>query len=311
MLLSRGLLAIGAVLAVAWAPAASADNFNLGPDACQNCHKGEYEVWSKTKHATSFNDFHRLPKVRDIIKVTGERSPKQSKVCTECHYTTAQKDASAKPDQVAGPSCESCHGPASAFIKIHNDYGGPGVKKEDEKPDHKAKRLADAKAAGMHRPEGEGKFDVVEQCYFCHGLGRKELDGKILSGMIDAGHPTNDEFEFVRYSQGQVRHNFWPPKITENQQMTPQQLAEWFAIGQAAALVESAQGANKTDNAKYKAADAARISKAKDVLSKIPEAKTLLGAPTPENGRAFAAAISGKDLTKVIGPMLPDPKTYK
>src|SRR5262249_14987852 len=242
------------------------------PEAGGKCHRPEWEGGKKPNQGGSFNECHRGAKPRDGLKVTNERSPKTSQVCVPCHYTTAQKDASAKPDQVAGPSCESCHGPASAFIKIHNDYGGPGVKKEDEKPDHKAKRLADAKAAGMHRPEGEGKFDVVEQCYFCHGLGRKELDGKILSGMIDAGHPTNDEFEFVRYSQGQVRHNFWPPKITENQQMTPQQLAEWFAIGQAAALVESAQGANKTDNAKYKAADAARISKAKDVLSKIPEA---------------------------------------
>jgi hypothetical protein len=308
MLLSRGLLAIGALLAVAWTPAASAQTFNVGPDACQNCHKPEYEVWQKTKHAESFKDFHRSPKVRDVIKVTGDRSPKQSKVCVTCHYTTAQKDASSAPDQVAGPSCESCHGAGSAFIKIHNDYGGAGVKQADEKPDHKAKRLADSKAAGMVRPEM--KFDVVSKCYGCHALGRQEVDGKMLSGMIDAGHPTNDEFEFVRYSQGQVRHNFYPPKISENQQLSPQEVAEWYAVGQAAALVEATQGANKTDNAKYKAADAARIAKAKDVLGKIPEAKLVLASPTPDNGRAFAAAVQGKDLTKLVGA-LPDPKTYK
>jgi len=78
-LLAFGVLAIAA--AAAGVPAARAQAFDLGPDACQNCHKAEFDVWQKTKHATSFNDFHRLPKVRDVLKVTGDRSPKQSKVC--------------------------------------------------------------------------------------------------------------------------------------------------------------------------------------------------------------------------------------
>lgn len=305
-LLAFGVLAIAA--AAAGVPAARAQAFDLGPDACQNCHKAEFDVWQKTKHATSFNDFHRLPKVRDVLKVTGDRSPKQSKVCVTCHYTTAQKDAAAKSDLVAGPACESCHGAASNWIKIHNDFGGPGVKQADEKADHKAKRIADSKAAGMVRPEM--KFDIVSNCYGCHALGRKELDGKLLSGMIDAGHPTNDEFEFIRFSQGQVRHRFYPPDTSVNKEITPQANAEWYAVGQAAALVAATQGAGKTDNAKYAAADAARIAKAKAVLGKISEAKALLASPTPEAGRAFAAAIDGKDLTKAVGA-LPDPSSYK
>ena len=309
------LILPGLTLAVAAAgflggstPARAADNFMVGPTACQNCHKPEFEVWSKTKHSTSFNEFHRLPKVRDVLKATNERSPKQSKVCVTCHYTTAQKDAAAKPDQVAGPACESCHGPASKWITIHNDFGGAGVKAADEKPDHKAKRIADAKAAGMVRPES--KFDVVENCYGCHALGRPDVDGKVLGAMIDNGHPTNDDFEFVRYAEGQVRHRFYPPDTSANKEMTPQLKAEWYAVGQAAALVAASQGASKSDNAKYKAAETARIAKAKEVLGKIPEAKQLLATPTADAGRAFSAAINGKDLTKVVGA-LPEPSTYK
>jgi hypothetical protein len=307
--LTRGLLGLGLGLTLAFAAGtARAANFDVGPDACQNCHKPEYDVWSKTKHSESFKDFHRGPKVRDIIKVTNDRSPKTSKVCVTCHYTTAQADASAKPDQVAGPSCESCHGAASAWIKIHNDYGGPGVKQADEKPDHKTKRIADAKAAGMVRPEM--KFDVASNCYGCHALGKADADSKTLAGMIEAGHPTNDSFEFIAFSSGQVHHRFYPPDTSKNKDLTPQQAAEWYAVGQAAALVEATQNATKTDNAAYAAAVKARIAKAKDVLGKVPEAKALLDKPTPEAGRAFAAAIDGKDLTKQVGA-LPAPSTYK
>jgi hypothetical protein len=296
-----GLMGAALAAAVSISGAARAQQaFYVGPEACAQCHKPESEVWQKTKHATSFNEFHRGAKTRDVLKVTGERSPKTSQVCVTCHYTTAQKDAAAKPDQVAGPSCESCHGPASNWIKVHNDFGGPGVKKEQESADHKTKRLADAMKAGMVPPED--KFDVVSNCYGCHGLGKAKVDGKVLGQMIDAGHPTNDDFEFIKFYSGQVKHRFYPPDTTKNQDMMPQLKAEWFAVGQAAALVAATAGAGKTDNAKYTAAEKARIDQAKQVLSKIPEASKVVAQPTVENGRAFAAAVKGKDLTKAVTP---------
>jgi len=295
---------LGAAIAsvLAWPGAVLAQGaFMVGPEACQQCHKAEYDVWQKTKHAESFKDFHRQKKTTDVLKAaTSDRSPKTSAVCVTCHYTTAQKDASSKPDQTAGPSCESCHGAASNWIKVHNDYGGPGVKKEQEAADHKAKRIADAEKAGMVRPER--KFDVVSNCYGCHALGRKELDGAVLGKMIDAGHPTNDDWEFITFSQGQVKHRFYPPDTSKNQDPTPQEKAEWYAVGQAAALVAATQGLSKTDNAKYKAAESARIAKAKEVLGKVPEAQKVVAQPTPENGRAFAEAVKGKDLTKAVSP---------
>ena len=131
-LLPGAALGLATAALLAWsAPAGAADTFMVGPEACHNCHKPEFEVWQKSKHAVSFNEFHKLPKVRNVLKATGDRSPKQSKVCVTCHYTTAQKDAAAKADQVAGPSCESCHGAASKWITVHNDYGGSGVKQAD------------------------------------------------------------------------------------------------------------------------------------------------------------------------------------
>jgi hypothetical protein len=296
------------VTALTWAALAHADPFNVGPEACHDCHKSEFEVWEKTKHAQSFKEFHRDQKTRDVLKATGDRSPKTSPVCSTCHYTTAQKDAAAKPDQVSGPSCESCHGAGSDYIKVHNDYGGPGVKKEAETADHKAKRLADAVKAGMRLPEM--KFDIASACFSCHALGRKELAGDTLGKMIDAGHPVNADFEVLRFSQGQVRHRFYPPDTTANKELSPAEKAEWYAVGQAAALVAASEGMSKSPNPKFVEAEKARMAKAKEVLGKIPEAQKLLAQPTADNGRAFAAAIRGKDLTKSVGT-LPDPSTYK
>jgi hypothetical protein len=120
--------------------------------------------------------------------------------------------------------------------------------------------------------------------------------------MIDAGHPTNNDFEFVTFSQGQVKHRFYPPDTSKNADPTPQEKAEWYAVGQAAALVAATEGMNKTDNPKYKEAETARVAKAKEVLGKVPEAQKLLSQPTRENGRAFAEAVKGKDLTKAVNP---------
>ena len=48
-----------------------------------------------------------------------------------------------------------------------------------------------------------------------------------------------------------------------------------------------------------------RISFAKEILSKVPEAAKVLKTPTKDAGRQFADAIKGKDFTGLVGSRLP------
>ncbi len=196
---------------------------------------------------------------------------------------------------VAGPSCESCHGSASEWINIHN------------KKAPKASKIKEASAKGMVWPSQ--LYDVAANCNSCHGLAKAGLSGDKIKAMLDAGHPINADFELVEYSQGSVRHRFYPPKVTENQAMTPPEMARMFVIGQAANLVAASASLSKSQHPAYQAAQKKRIAKAtallKSLAGQVPEAGKILASPTAANGRALSSAVKGKDLSGVVGGKLP------
>ena len=68
-------------------------------------------------------------------------------------------------------------------------------------------------------------FDIAENCASCHSLARKGVDPAVMAKMIDAGHPPGSTFELVQYSQGSVRHRFYPPDVTKNAEMSPAELS--------------------------------------------------------------------------------------
>ena len=278
----------------------NAEPFKLGPQKCQECHKAEAKVWKGTPHAKSYKKIHKSKKAKKIVKAVGGKRMKKTSLCATCHYTAVKKSASAKPKLIAGPSCESCHGPASDWISIHNN-------KKIPKPD----RLKQASAKGMIWPSQ--LYDVAANCNSCHGIAQAILTGDNVKAMLGAGHPLNPDFELVKYSQGAVRHRFYPPKVTENQVMTPQEMARMFVIGQAANLVSASAALSKTDHAGYKAAQQKKIAAATEVLNsvagEVPEAGKVVASPTAENGRALAAAIASKDLSGTVGKNLP--KSFK
>lgn len=260
----------------------------LGPDSCKKCHTAEYEVWEGTPHHDSFKRIHKEKVAKTIVKSIGEKRMKRSDTCGLCHYTFIDGKAE------AGPSCESCHGAAQEWIEVHNDKKNPNA-------------LADAAAKGMLRPSA--LFDVASNCMGCHGMANPNLPSDTAATMMENGHPLNAGFELVEYSQGKVRHRFYPPNVKENQELSEAEKSVYYLVGQAAALVAASNAVTKTDNAKYVEAQNARISKAKEVLGGISEAAALLGDPTVENGRAFGEAIKGKDFTAQVGDLLP--KSYK
>lgn len=256
---------------------------------------------------------HKSDKAKPIAKaVGGSKNMKKNGVCTICHYTMVQKDASAKPKAKSGPSCESCHGASSDWLAVHNNYGGPKVKRDDEDAAHKTERQQKARDAGM--VWSFMRYDIATNCMSCHGLARDELDAAALGKMLEAGHPINPDFELVRYSQGSVRHRFYPPDVTANATMSTAELAETFVQGQAAKLVSANAAMGKSSDAKYKAAQEKRSADAKAALAalkSVPEAAALIADPSDANARALVAAISGKDLSGEVGALLPDPSTYK
>ena len=229
----------------------NAEPFVKGAKLCEECHEEEFKVWSKTKHFKSFRSVHREPKdaskpsPKKILKaVGGQKRMKRNKTCYLCHYTLQKKDAGAKHQVKSGTSCESCHGASSDYMDIHGDYGGKDVKREAESADHKAKRIADSTAAGLIWPSM--KYEIAENCMTCHGLANPDLKADDLAKMLGAGHPINPEFELVKYSQGSVRHRHYPPNMKTNAEMTPKEQAEFFVIGQAAALVSATSVMSKS-----------------------------------------------------------------
>lgn len=291
---------------------AQAEPYNVGYKKCNKCHEAEVNVWKETAHFKSYKSVHKKDKAKKILKaVGGAKRMKKSKVCASCHYTAIQKKAGAKAKVKAGPSCESCHGAASDWIDIHSNYGN-AEKAKDEAPAHKQQRIADAAAAGMIWPSE--KYDVASNCMSCHGLAHPGIDGKTLSTMLDAGHPIEPGFELVTYSQGSVRHRFYPPDVKTNAEMNASELSKLFAVGQIARLVSATAAANKSQHADYKAAQQERAKAARaalEPLAGIGEVKAFLGAPTDDNARAAVKAIEGQDLSAQLGGMLPAKSDYK
>ncbi len=294
----------------------SAEPFVKGAKLCEECHEEEFKVWEKTKHFKSFRTVHREPKdaskpsPKKILKaVGGQKRMKRNETCYLCHYTLEKKDAGAKPQAKSGTSCESCHGASSDWLPLHDNYGGKDVKREAEAADHKTKRITDSTAAGLIWPTM--KYEVAENCMTCHGLANPNLKADDLAKMLGAGHPINPDFELVKYSQGSVRHRHYPPNMKVNAEMTSKQQAEFYAIGQAAALVSATGVMSKSSEAKYIEAQKKRVENAKAALSGVPEAAELLASPSRENALKFSAAIAGKDLTGAVGSKLPAKGDYK
>jgi len=310
-----GLAGACALMAgLAFAPVVLAQSHMVGPQKCAECHEAEMSVWQASKHAKSFQEVHRKPEVKDILAAVGKgNNMRRNEVCMSCHFSNVQASASAAPSVAAGPSCESCHGKASGWIQVHSDYGGPQAKRDSESPANKAERIRKSAAAGMIWPSNV--YAVAENCLSCHFMGRPDIPADTIAKMVGAGHPAGSQFELVRYSQGTVRHRFYPPDVTKNAQMNPAELSRLFLTGHAAALVQTAGPLGKSTNAKLQKTldetrNAAR-SALEAVKGQVPEAATLLATPTPANGRAFVAAIATRDLSGAVGSRLPAPSSYK
>jgi hypothetical protein len=76
-----------------------------GADACKDCHVGQFEAWSKTKHARALS---KLP-VAD----------RAGGPCIKCHVTgsDAMIEADGATPRFPNVQCEGCHGPGQLHIE--------------------------------------------------------------------------------------------------------------------------------------------------------------------------------------------------
>jgi len=194
----------------------------IGPGSCAatSCHgsvtpiagsrvlQNEYSTWIvKDKHSHAYQALTSDigERIARILKLNtrAEESPK----CLTCHalYTTPEQRGRAF-EISEGVSCESCHGPASAWLGPHTTRDWPYER---------------SLALGMHDTR-----DVVhraEKCLECHlGTREKFVDHE----MIAAGHP-DLFFELDSFSAVMPRHWKTP---RESEPGKPVEDAAWTGV---------------------------------------------------------------------------------
>ncbi len=93
----------------------------IGASKCKMCHnkpdKGEqYNKWKAAKHSKAFAVLSN-EKSLAYAKEHGIADPAKDPNCLKCHSTAAAIDPSLRAgiQETEGVSCESCHGPGSAY----------------------------------------------------------------------------------------------------------------------------------------------------------------------------------------------------
>jgi hypothetical protein len=232
----------------------------VGSDTCAKCHQAEVQQWMTTPHFATFDSLHRNPRAKEIADKLGERSIKRSAVCTQCHYT--EQNQGGRTRVVAGVSCESCHGAAAEWISIHADYGGQGVSRESETPEHRAKRVKEAIAHGMNNPHNI--YLIARQCYDCHTVPNERL---VNVGGHAAG---SQDFELVAWSQGMVRHNFLRTGGTANGSPSQNELRVMYIVGVMTDLEYSLRAtAAASEKSKFGIESAKRAARMKKRLHEV------------------------------------------
>jgi hypothetical protein len=145
----------------------------------------------------------RKPRAKQISEKLGLRRIKSESVCLNCHFTVQQKNN--RQEVVSGISCESCHGAAQDWIKVHSGFSGKTAKTETKAEEAARWKLAESK--GMIRRHS--LYQLATNCYSCHVVPKEVLVNK-------GGHKPGSSFELLSWSQGEVRHNTWYSQGKEN-----------------------------------------------------------------------------------------------
>jgi hypothetical protein len=153
----------------------SAQNKYVGADKCKICHNkpatgDQYAKWLKDPHSGAFKTLSSQQSL-DYAKKNGIADPSKEAKCLKCHSTAARADVSVRGSILnsEGVSCETCHGPGSA-------YKSPSI----------MKNVAQAKTMGLIIPD-------KALCLQCHNKDNpffKEFNYETYSAKIAHPDPT-------------------------------------------------------------------------------------------------------------------------
>jgi len=205
----------------------------LGPKACTRCHKESARVWKHSKHYKTYKEIPRKRIAKKRAKKMRFKQIKSNSLCVNCHFTAIQPGSRTRT--VAGISCESCHGASKDWIDIHSDFGGRGVRANEETPEHKIQRHFQSESKGMIQLSNT--YELAKNCYRCHTVPEEKL--------VNIGrHPAGSDFELIQWGQGENRHNLWHTENSNN--ALPQaQLRTMYVIGKALDLEYALHGLAK------------------------------------------------------------------
>jgi len=129
----NSLILVLAAMVLFTAGISSAQNKYVGVKKCTMCHdkmaKGDANaVWGKSQHAKAFETL-KSKEADEIAKKKGlKKSAAESPECLKCHVPGGGTAAGVTNSE--GISCEGCHGPASAYLMVHNKKGNEAKAKE-------------------------------------------------------------------------------------------------------------------------------------------------------------------------------------
>ena len=238
---------------------------------CSECHEDEAEVWKDTKHAKTFKKFSQNKDAKKIAKKMGvKRIKKADTLCTSCHYTVGSKRG--KKKVVSGISCESCHSPSADWIDGHSDFGGKGVKKNQETAAHKKERYANMQKLGMIRPDNI--YGWAKNCYNCHIVAKEKLVNK-------GGHKAGSKFKLFKRSQDKIRHT---DKATGKKAELIKLIGYAVELEMSLAAVGEASGGNKYSDK--------MIERAKNALANLKKANASIKRPEITTVIAIASSAN-------------------
>ncbi len=204
-------------------PPADAGKYT-GPGSCSStsCHgsvkpradnrifQNEYSIWVvKDKHAKAF-DALTSPVGERMARILGLGKSEQAAKCLACHALDVPADARAKTFELnEGVSCESCHGPASAWL-------GP----------HTTRNWTHEQSVGAGMYDTRNLVRRTEKCLTCHlGTQEKFVDHEMLA----AGHP-DLYFELDSFSSVMPRHWKTPRESASGVSAEPAENVAWSGV---------------------------------------------------------------------------------
>jgi len=163
----------------------------IGPGKCSSCHRHEKQSawWFNDPHSLAINPFfEQNPKNVKIARLYGISPAKMTRgdqICMDCHGTVVS--GKERREVSDGASCESCHGPAAAYVEIHQE-GDPaeGLQRSG---------YVAALKQGMQKLREASV--AAARCAECHYITEARL--------ISAGHPSGANFD-IAAAMGKIDH---------------------------------------------------------------------------------------------------------